>query len=79
MILQSIYWRQGKTGNGRYSITSFRQPFKRLWRGRKIPNAVFLNLILACAVSLGLHLNITDLHMSDNSYVRWFLLASPLP
>jgi len=78
MILQSIYWRQEKTGNGRYSITSFRQPFERLLRGRKVPNAVFLNLILACAVSLGLHLNITDLHMSDNSYVKRFLLASPL-
>lgn len=67
MILQSVYWRQARGENRRYSIVWFGQPFEQFLKGRKVPNAVYLNLILACAVSLGLHLNISDLHMSDNS------------
>jgi hypothetical protein len=78
-ILQSVYWRQGKATNRRYNIVCFRQPFEQLLRGRKLPNAVFLNLILACAVSLGLRLDITELHMSDNSCVFWSFLISSLP
>lgn len=67
MILQSVYWRQAKAKSGRYSIVWFGQPFEQILAGRKVPNAVYLNLVLACAVSLGLRLNISDLHMSDNS------------
>jgi hypothetical protein len=66
-ILQSVYWRRAKAGGGRYSIVWFGQPFEQILTGRKVPNAVHLNLILACAVSLGLPLNISDLHVSDNS------------
>ena len=66
MILQSVYWRQEKSG--RCDISDFERGFEHLVKYRKaFPNAVVLNLILACAVSLGLRLNPMDLHMSDNS------------
>lgn len=78
MILQSIYWRQAKRGDGIFSIIEFGGPMGQLVRGGKVPNAVLSNLVLACAVSLGLRLNITDLHISDNSYVGCLLLASLL-
>lgn len=67
MILQSVYWRQARAASRRYSIVWFGQPFGQILAKRKVPNAVYLNLVLACAVSLGLRLNISDLHMSDNS------------
>ena len=70
MILQSIHWRQAKRDDKIYSIVEFGDPMGQLVRGKRVPNAVFSNLVLTCAVSLGLRLNITDLHISDNSYVR---------
>ena len=76
MILQSVYWRQARAESGRYSIVWFGQPFEQILAGRKVPNAVYLNLILACAVSLGLRLNISDIHMSDNSLVKWLIFTS---
>ena len=66
MVLQSVYWRQEK--NGGCDISYFEESFEQLVKYRKAPpNAVVLNLILACAVSFGLRLNPMDLHMSDNS------------
>ena len=67
MILQSVYWRQAKAENQRCNMVWFAQPFGQILAGRKVPNAVHLNLILACAVSLGLRLDLSDLHTSDNS------------
>ena len=67
MILQSVYWRQTRAESRRYSIVWFGQPFEQILTGRKVPNAVYLNLILACAVSLGLRINISDLHLFNNS------------
>ena len=66
MVLQSVYWRQEKCGT--YNISCFESSFEQLVKYRKAPpNAVILNLILACAVSLGLRLNLMDIHTSDNS------------
>ena len=66
MILQSVYWRQLK--NGGCDIYYFEGGFEQLVKYREVtPNAVILNLVLACAVSLGLRLGVIDLHISDNS------------
>ena len=66
MVLQSVYWRQEKSGG--CDISYFESGFEQLVKYRKAPpNAAILNLILACAVSFGLRLNPMDLHMSDNS------------
>ena len=66
MVLQSVYWRQAKSG--RCDISYFEGSFEQLVEYRKAPpNAVILNLVLACAMSLGLRLNLMDIHMSDNS------------
>ena len=66
MVLQSVYWRQEKSGS--CDISQFESAFSQLVKYREDPpNAVILNLILACAVSFGLRINLTDLHISDNS------------
>ena len=66
MVLQSVYWRQEKSGT--CDIYHFGPAFSQLVKYREDPpNAVILNLILACAVSFGLRINLTDLHISDNS------------
>ena len=66
MILQSVYWKQAKCGE--CDISCYEDGFEQLVMYRKAPpNAVILNLVLACAVSLGLRLNPMDLHMSNNS------------
>ena len=71
MVLQSVYWKQARAGE--CDISCYEGGFERLVMYRKAPpNAVILNLLLACAVSLGLRLNLQDLHMSDNSLVWWF-------
>ena len=70
MVLQSVYWRQAR--DGECHISCYEGGFEQLVMYRKVPlNAVILNLLLACAVSLGLRLNLQDLHMSDNSLVWW--------
>ena len=66
MVLQSVYWRLEM--NGGCDISHFEGGFEQLVKYREAPpNAVILNLVLACAVSLGLRLNPMDLHVSDNS------------
>ena len=66
MVLQSVYWKQANSG--RCNIAFYEGGFEQLVMYRKTtPNAVVLNLVLACAVSLGLCLNLMDLHVSDNS------------
>lgn len=76
MVLQSVYWRQGKAEDGIYNIALLESSFREIVSGRKTPGAILSNLTLACAVSLGLRLNIIDLHILDNSCVGWFSLTS---
>lgn len=78
MILQSVYWRQTKAENRVYNIALLGLYSGSVAKGRRTLNTVFLNLILACAVSPRLCLNISDFHISDNSCVKPFLITFSL-
>ncbi|KAF9781883.1 hypothetical protein BJ322DRAFT_1078911 [Thelephora terrestris] len=67
MILQSVYWRQARAENRRYSIVWFGNRLDKFWRSGRFQMQFISTSFLPARSRLAFPLNISDLHVSNNS------------